>query len=390
MKDEHKVIKPNSIAEMTLVDMRTNTLLHSKAFFDVFDMILSKARLEKNEELGNLEYTFKLSEYVPMFDLEHERNSYRKMFSYFKKAFDENPQFQVKKDGKIRLFRVLRYVDFYDKSNLSEDRVLKVTVDEEFKEIYKEYRLQKGEKIIYELPDTLRMSSAYSKKMYPLLLERIHQVDGDRMKFSGEGTLHGEEFDRIDSLENLKSLLSFPDSYAPGNIKVMCGVIIDEIESCTPYHAECYFNRAKKGVGAPALTHVCWKIEKKPAEKAENTPSVEAVKIVPDEQNPAEIRPDRDEIEKWFEGLNGKEGLNMTVVVESVLKNKRDEEFVRGACKEANRLHTINDITGLIIKFMTTGYDKSYSVKNSSVKTANERHTDYNQIVLDDLMEDLK
>lgn len=242
--------KPEVVEPNTIVEARGSM---NKAFLDTFHAAL--AQVAQSDDIPELlEYEWDAKQYKNMYGLKYTDNIYKKMANDADNCFKNDTIFigDYKKGEEIHVFSRVHYDGQAGK--------ISIRFSNEFKTLLVQSIEQKGKKVYFSLPDTLRMGSMYSKRMYPILLEYI----GHPIVFTGEGSLKGQKFDRIDSIQNFRDILSLPDSYNIARIKTICKTIVDEVQEFTPYEASVSYNALARGQGRyPSVTHVCWNIHKK-------------------------------------------------------------------------------------------------------------------------------
>ena len=249
------VIKPNAVAEA-----RGKM---SREFLTILDMALHQvaAGLANGDDPNKLEYEFYVRDYADKFGLNFSSDAYRKLRDAVNHVMGNGFHFTMPLvDGGIANFYPFQEIDYYD----GEGR-MRVTFGIRFKNVVVDYINERKARVYYPLVDTLQMASGYSKRLYPILLERVHKATGDDMTFSAAGSLHGKKFDRIDSMDGFRELLDIPKSYITKQVKDICETVIREIDAYTDYHAEVFYNDAPGGRGRyPKITHICWRMERKP------------------------------------------------------------------------------------------------------------------------------
>lgn len=254
------VIKPNSIAEAR------GTM--SKSFLDILDISLYEVAMD-NETPDRLEYRIDTDQFSDKFGLKIDKSSFRKLRLSVKNALKNSPLLTLTIDDEGH---EVDYFIFQEIEYIESEHLMIVMFTKRFKNYLVTLLKRKGKKIYYSLPDTLQMNSEYTKKLYPILLERVSKSDMDRMTFSANGSQKGKLFDTIYSIDKFKSVLNIPASYMTSNIKSTCNLIVAEIEAYTPYHAEVYYNEAKSGRGRPKTTHVCFRMVEKHSKKIFKAP----------------------------------------------------------------------------------------------------------------------
>lgn len=158
-------------------------------------------------------------------------------------------------DGRSADFVVFQRADYISK----EGKII-VKVGEDFKAALVEFKHQNGKKVYLDSVSVIQMDSKYTKKYYPILLERIHRNEKDRMIFAAAGSLKNQEFDRIEPLDRFRELLCIPESYKIDHIKDICNTIEQEINAFTTYKAKAYYNIVPGGRYGK-VTHICWIME---------------------------------------------------------------------------------------------------------------------------------
>ena len=259
-KKNTEVVKPNSIAEAR------GTM--SKSFLDILDISLYEVAKD-NETPDRLEYRIDTDKFSDKFGLKIDKSSFRKLRLSVKNALKNSPVLTLVIDDEGH---EVDYFIFQEIEYIESEHLIIVMFTKRFKSYLVTLLKQKGKKIYYSLPDTLQMNSEYTKKIYPILLERVSRSDMDRMTFSANGSQKGKFFDTIYPIDKFKSVLNIPSSYMTSNIKSTCNLIVAEIEAYTPYHAEVYYNEAKSGRGRPKTTHVCFRMTEKHSSKIIKAP----------------------------------------------------------------------------------------------------------------------
>lgn len=254
MKKEELVIKPNSIAEAR-GKILPNTL-------DLLDITIHSIIKKPYDDPEQLEYYITASDYTEKFGFNETRNAYRKLKELTYDVMYKQKVVAIYIDGHIDQFFIFQEAEYYQ-----DEMMVRVMFSQRFKKLLVDEFKRKGKKIYYELPQTLRMKSEYSKRFYPILLERTHKTINDRMTFSAKGTLKGKKYDRIDRIENFREQLHIPSSYKVSRLKDICQRIVDDVNNLTPYMVSVEYNELAIGRGRPATTHICWKIEKKKISK---------------------------------------------------------------------------------------------------------------------------
>lgn len=370
MKRKGEVIKPNSIAEARGT--------YSKTFLDILDIVLQKVALE-NENPANLRYEFYIKDYISAFGLRFDFDAFRKLRTSVKAAYEKEPVITLCLDDDTEVdFRVFQEIK-YSKADMK----IEVMLTTRFKEQLIDLLEQKGKKIFYALPDTLQMKSEYSKKMYPVLLERVHKGPTDRMCFSGRGTQKGVYFDRIDSMEEFRALLNLPKSYKISNIKEMCALIMREIEEYTPYTARCYYNEYAPGRGRPGVTHICWTMERKeaPADKKKTVIRTDVSEVAQNESISDRVQ--------WLMALAHLGEDSAASIIRKAEKYGRDDDYILKAYSTACSVGA-DSLGAMLSYFMNHEIENPVSViKRERVELANERHLDYNAVAMEELMERL-
>lgn len=337
-KNELRTIKPNTIAEA-----RGGM---SKAFLDILDISMQKV-VETDESPDNLDYDFFVKDYEEQFGLQFNKNAFRKL----RKAIHDTMKTDSLLTINLKEGHEIDYFVFQEVEFIEADGRIHVVFTRRFKKILIELLEQKGKKIYYSLPDTLQMNSEYSKKFYPILLERVHKTENDRMLFSAFGSLHNEPFDRIETIENFRELLSIPKSYAITQVKNTCNLIVAEIEAYTPYHAEVYYNTIPSRSRYPKITHICWRIILKP--KVTNiNPEAKSYKLAI-----------LDFLRNTNINLTEKEAL---IIANDALKNKVSITDVKQRLGYAAKKKNINNIVGYIRALMKE-YSSPKEIKNSFI-----------------------
>lgn len=267
MKKKLTVTKPNSIAEAR------GTM--NKAFLDIMDISLQKA-VADIQNPDTLRYKIDVKEYQDKFGLKFDSNAFKKLRNSAKSALKTSSLITIE----IDLGHEVDFFVFQEIEYIRESGTLNVMFSERFKKTLIDLLMRRGMKIYYSLPDTLQMNSEYSKKLYPILLERVNKKSGDGMRFSASGTLQGKMFDSIFSIDEFKVLLNIPKSYKTSNIKDTCHLVVAEIEAYTPYHATVAYNEQKAMRGRPKTTHICWTMSKKARKTPETNDRLESLTLM--------------------------------------------------------------------------------------------------------------
>ncbi len=251
-KNEIKRVKmPKSVAEFRCIDDDVFT----KQFLDLNDIVLSQIH-EGNDDPGKLLYTINVNEYKSKFGLKDEENVFRKLrnaaektnISYMISIYCDNGDLL-----KIAPIQAIRY-----KANETE---IEVELGRQYKMLLCELLGEHRSNVFFALTDTLSMKSKYSKKLYPILLERKGK---DKIYFKGNGTLYNKRFNTIIPLQEFRDLLGLNEKYHTSHLSVICDTIADEICSKTKLLASYEFNYdTGRGRGGRVLTHICWNVEPK-------------------------------------------------------------------------------------------------------------------------------
>lgn len=358
------VVKPNSIAEA-----RGGM---SRSFLDLLDVSLNQVVLN-GDDPERLDYKFSIEDYADKFGLAFNKNAFKKLRLASKDALKKDNLLSIRMEDS----REMDFVVFQSILYNPEENSITVKFGEEFKRLLCEMLKMRGLKILYSLPDTLQMDSEYTKKMYPILLERVHKTADDRMIFSAKGTLKGEAFDRIDVFDNFKELLKIPSSYKTSNIKDMCNCIVQEIQRCTPYTAEVFYNEAAIGRGRPKVTHICWRIEPKEGIEAAAENAKYAAMIL-ETAKAAGI----DKLtQKDAEAISKK----------AVLHGLDPAAIKRRINTVAKYKGHVNSIVGLLVFAMTPQYDENKEYSYNSFSSINRKDApDLDAIALKKLMAKFK
>ncbi len=371
MKKKEAVVKPNSLAEAGG--------LYSKVLLDVVDMILPKVGDESEEDKGCLCYDLNLKEYAKSYGFKFDKNLFKKFRVSTKKEFDREPSVSmILPNGHEVVFKLFQELEYSE-----EDLSVKAMLTTRFKEQLVNLLDQRGRKVFYALTDTLPMRSEYSKKMYPILLERVHKSPTDRMQFSGKGSQQGIYFDRIDPIERFKELLDIPKSYKISNIKTTCTMIANEIETFTPYIARYYFNEYAPGRGRPGVTHICWTMERKeaPADKKKTVIRTDVSEVAQNESISDRIQ--------WLMALAHLGEDSAASIIRKAEKYGRDDDYILKAYSTACSVGA-DSLGAMLSYFMNHEIENPVSViKRERVELANERHLDYNAVAMEELMERL-
>lgn len=362
------VIEPNSIAESKDKKM-------SKAYLDILHIVLHQIANNDDEDPNNLDYDFNVSEYRKKYELSND--TYRKMKRQVRYTMKNDSLMSIRlKDGSISDFFPFQEV-IYNEGKGS----IHIVLSRRFKFIIEELLKEKGRKVYYALPDTLQMKSAYAKKMYPILLEYF----GKPMIFTGSGSLNGKSFDRIDTIENFKEMLSMPKSYVIKNIKDTCHTIVSEIEEYTPYVVNVFFNQISgRGRYGGKTTHVCWTISKKKTnsipgqiEFEDTTGFDEIVMDMQETTSHSDIDYVVDLIDSYNLGIGSKSTIN---IAKKAYELNRNEKYIREAIEIA-KSQKCNNLGGKIMKFIIDGYaDSVKREKKTGFYNFESRKYDYDDL----------
>lgn len=258
-----KVTEPTQLAD-AIID--TNKL--NKDFLNAFYIGLALvAQNDKTEaDKANLVYSFDINKYKGLFNLEYDKNVFTKMKNITTELLRNNPIIvQGYQDAEKDCEEVIAFPVFQSVSciRMNNRMVLQLIYTENMKKYLVSLLEQKGRKIYFELTDVLQLKSAYAKKMYPYLLKRVHKNESDRICLSAEGNLQGEAFDTIQSMNNFREVLRFPNSYKTERILKIATDIAAEITEKTHYNVSVVFNGCKSGGRYSKITHLCWRMEDK-------------------------------------------------------------------------------------------------------------------------------
>lgn len=353
MEKKLTVTKPNPIAEARGI--------MNKSFLDILDISLQKVASDM-ENPNQLKYTINVKDYQDKFGLKFDRNSFMKLRISAKSAMRSNSLITVEiEPGREVDFFVFQEIEYVEKEG-----VINVMFTERFKGMLVDLLKRRGLKIYYSLPDTLQMNSEYSKKLYPVLLERVHK-GGNGMTFSAYGTLHDRTFDSIFPIDDFKKLLGIPKSYKTSNVKSTCSLIMGEIERCTPYHATVAYNEQKALRGRPKTTHVCWTMEPKETPKQENK-GLESMKLTIEET-----------AKKAGFSLNEKEVAAVSRA--AVASGLNDAEIKRRILHIGKNTGYIKNQVGYLIFVLSERYEKEKEKIKNGFHNFEQRDTDYDALM---------
>lgn len=358
-KDKYNVIEPNSIAEARGP--------MNKAFIDILHTTLAKAA--DDDDANNLSYSWKVTDYCGKYGFKYSQDEYRKVRRQVDDAFDNSPIFvTTMPDGteiRFNVFQSMRY--------LSDQDTITVSLTSDFKAMLVKLMVNKGRKIYFSLPDTLAMKSEYGKRMYPILLEYV----GKPIKFAGQGSLSGQLFDRIDSVDDLRSVLYMPDSYKISNIKHCCELIEKDINGNTNYEAKVFYNVSDKGRGAhKPITHVCWTMRKK-----DNNDGITATSdnktAMPEETSSKAF--DDNIMALFIKGITNLDDSSCERIAKEAVKHNRDNAYIVNAY---NHCGNAKDMTAMMMYFMITE-PVDYGAKvNTSGSNEDEKMKDIGEALL--------
>lgn len=362
------VVTPNSVAEIRGV--------YKRDFLDLFDMILHEIGEESDHDI--CEYELHAAKYKDAFGITLDKNYYPLIEKKIETIQAVEPLATIYIDG----WKV--HTRFFQASKFNPDtKKIILRVDEDFKKLIVRLLNEKGKKVYYGLSDTLRMRSEYSKRFYPILLERVHKNPGDRMNFSGEGDLHGVAFDQIYKIEDFRKLLNIPKTYITSRVGFICNQIAEEIYSCTPYEAHYFFNKKKNGRGRPGVTHICWTMEKKEAQ-INRKKTVIKTEVIEEAQS----EPISDRVQ-WLMALSHLGEDSAASIIRKAEKYGRDDDYILKAYSTACSVGA-DSLGAMLSYFMNHEIENPVSIiKRERVELANERHLDYNAVAMEELMERL-
>jgi hypothetical protein len=292
-----------------------------KAFYDLRDIIFHLVNLP-DDEPENLEYEIEISQYKDKLGLQDGKNAYTKIRRLGKQALESSPVLDMYfKDGGWSSFHVFQEINWQP----NKSGIMTVLLTKRFKEVLIN---EKNGMTFYNISETLPMKSKYSKIMYPRLIGRMNQK---KIEFKASGSLQGEYFNFYETVENFREVVGMPENYRIDKIKEVCKKIIKDIEECTGYKAEVYYNLAHiNGATKHKTTHIAWKLKKKSGDIIDSD-----FEVISDH-------------EKEIPGQISIDDLQMIAQVKEITESKLDDNsilsIVNNAKRHARELALVTDI----------------------------------------------
>lgn len=251
-----EVVEPNALTEAIYNESKL-----SKSYLDIFTIMLAVVGKDKEDNPQQLIYDFNVNEHKKLFGLEKEHSVYYRLKKAVNSIAAYNPILSINKlkNRKDRVhvcvFQEVQYL------KCENGVVVRLELTADFNELLLELLKEKG-KVYYNLSEILRMKSAYSKRVFPILKKFASKKKVNRqIIFYGDGTLMGQKFNVIQKMDYFREILCLNDCYTIVQIKEICEKIVSEINELTIYHIEVFFNAAPSCGRYDKITHVMWKIQ---------------------------------------------------------------------------------------------------------------------------------
>lgn len=220
------------------------------------------------------------------------------------------------------------------------------------------------------------------------------------MSFKAEGSLKGQSFTTIISIDSLREKLNLPKSYTVSDIRNLCDKVVSDVNAYTRYKLSVESNYAHSKDFSKKITHICFLAKEGSTETDDSTKTSDTtkinsaavtndstetntsavasasaitnnsaevdnstetdasiVKIFPDSIEQTE-KPSKYDI-MWLEGLtNGViTGRTAEKVMLQAKKYGRSREYVEKCLKASNK-ETTNNVVGMMISLIQNGLDE--------------------------------
>lgn len=372
-----KVPEPNSVAEAALTQNSGSTdrnLISSAAHCSGLDLIHISLYLVAQDapyEGNKLLYEFDPGDFSKLMGLKNDRDSFKKLTNYAM-IFSSDLNFSIPtidEKGNPTIVSIFEYIKFKKDSRTIE--ILFTRTGK--KALVKEFQ-SSGKKIYYYLADELSMKSAYSKKLYPILLENINRK---LMSFNGNGDLNGQYYSSIFNLPKFMDMMQIPPGYRRiSSIKRICDSVASEITKCTHHDCAVEYNFIRSRGCSGKLTHICFRIAAKKKQNNQDDIVLDDLSFLDNsgaddaviKSNTADIDADR---LAWWMDLTGLDELSAKINLRKAAEFCRDDAFLKNAyekCREQGAYNLGGLLTSMIVNGITD--DKEISSAGCSKKNS--------------------
>lgn len=352
----------------------------TKGFTDLRDIVLSVVN-RPDDDPDNLDYDIYLPDYKDKFGMKFDRNVYQKIQSEVRRQMKYDTLLTtISERGNEVDFFPFQEVEWCGNGNVH------VVLGRRFKKILTE----KGNPYtIYSIAYTLPMKSKYSKVMFPRLME--HMWHGQRIRFNYRGDQKDNSFTYFETIEQFREICGIPKSYQVVHIKNVCKTIIEDIEECSDYTAEVFFNSAQVPGSTskkPMVTHVCWNMKRKDGDVIDGV----EYEVQPDQdQVPDQISledyPLQSEIQKILK-CDDKSAMS---VISNGKRKGMDSSQILYICREVMKKPNVENPAAYVNGVINNKWSLSGSAGGNFSKFQQRDYSDGSEkITYDDITESMK